>query len=204
MDDFGFFDDSEANEPLDGRGFSYKDDVGPCTFSAQVTDDLAQEVLNGPLLPISYLYANVDHDEDYKDSSSLAFIKWYQNPVHQKFSRTFAACALEGRHNDRENYTGSFHLSNFTKEFNRSGMKIVDTDYECKAMIPQHAAPRIARMYNVWYRETYTADGLNLFATSAFPVRKYRCPACGTLSFHNHIVKYGEVWLRLTQGAKDD
>lgn len=169
--------------------------------TAELTDPLAIRVMDSQDLTLRYLHQYDDHGDNYNDRASKAFIGWWMNnPKAAEISKKFVASCLDSRDQQRANCDTHLFLSKFVSWFNESGFGLFDSPDVADKLIPEFAAPRLARMYNVWYRENFPADGENLFATKRFSTRPEKaCSVCGSYyDPETGETVLGDEYLRIT------
>jgi len=209
MDDFGFYEFEASSDDFNSGSTEpnafdfYKAHEGLINFKRHFEDNLASEVFRSKIPPISFLHEYTDHEDTYEDPTTYKFIKWYAEKNNQLISRIFVACALEERHERRENNGKPLQLGRYVDQFNEQGMRMVDTDYQCDTPIPQYAGPRVSRIYNVWYRRNNPADGANLFATRMLGKDRH-CSVCGSIVGRDGTIQFGRHYLELTGNPQDD
>ena len=180
MDDFEFQQDSgnnyetyipgaEARQNVDDEAERLHQNLKNAGVSVSVEkfeNPLAIEIFNNPPPSLSFLYEYTNHEDSYRDPLTIKFANWYRDPNNALKSKIFVACAIEDDKNTRWNEDETLHLNKFFPGFNRTGLHIADT-LEKNHLLPDRTGipPRLARIYNVWYRNTYSADGARFFYT---------------------------------------
>lgn len=207
MDDFEFQQDTGNEEILPGfydtKDRELKDqtiafkNAGVSVCAEKFENPLAIEIFTNPPPSLSFLYDYTNHEDSYRDPLTLKFANWYRDPKNALISKIFVACAVEDDKNTRWNEGDTLHLNKFFEGFNRTGLHIADT-LEKNHLLPDKTGipPRLARIYNVWYRNTYSADGARFFYTKKLG-KPQKCMVCGSTVQAGVVTNYGEVWLQL-------
>lgn len=156
---------------------------------------------------ISLLEEYTDHDDSYQDLGTLAFQKWYKKEGKAELCKLFIVGAIEKYHSqllDNTHSKACFSLNDYIGGF-RSGRLGIFTDSFSSTRLHTNATPRLGRMLNVWLRSYFPADAGYQVATQPLGKKFPPCRNCGSIfdSTTGETID-GQVWLRLTQGPKDD
>ena len=173
------------------------ENAGVSVCAEKFENPLAIEIFTNPPPPLSFLYDYTNHEDSYRDPLTFKFAKWYSDPKNALISKIFVACAIDDDKNTRWNENSTLHLNKFFPGFNRTGLHIADT-LEKNHLLPESTGipPRLARIYNVWYRNTYTADGARFFYTQKLG-KPHKCMVCGSTVEAGVVTNYGDKWLHL-------